>query len=40
VPKRRGLTKKYRFNQEELEVVIKGKCLAKRYRLSHEKNRG
>jgi hypothetical protein len=29
VPKRKGLAKRYKFSQEELEVVPKGKCLAK-----------
>jgi hypothetical protein len=29
--------KRWRFNQEELKVVPKGKSLAKRYRFSHEK---
>jgi hypothetical protein len=37
VSKRKGLTKKYRFNQEKLKVVPKDKSLAKRYKFSHEK---
>jgi hypothetical protein len=32
--------KKWRFNQEELKVVPKGKSLAKKYRLNHEKIKG
>jgi hypothetical protein len=36
VPKGKGLAKRYRFSQEELEVVPKGKGLAKRYKFSHE----
>jgi hypothetical protein len=34
VPKGKGLTKRYRFSQEELKVVPKGKGLNKRYRFS------
>jgi hypothetical protein len=30
VPKRKGLTKKYMFNQEELKVAPEGKGLAKK----------
>jgi hypothetical protein len=30
VPKSKGLTKKYRFSQEELEVVPKSKGLTKK----------
>jgi hypothetical protein len=37
VPKGKGLTNRYRFNQEELKVVPKDKSLAKRYKFSHEK---
>jgi hypothetical protein len=40
VPKRKGLAKRYKFSQEELEVVPKGKSLAKRSRFSHEKIEG
>jgi hypothetical protein len=32
--------KRWRFNQEELEVVPKGKILAKRYKFNHEKLKG
>jgi hypothetical protein len=37
VSKWKGLTKKYRFSQEELKVVPKDKSLAKRYKFRHEK---
>jgi hypothetical protein len=40
VPKGKCLAKRYKFSQEELEVVLKGKSLAKRYRFSHEKIEG
>jgi hypothetical protein len=33
MPKEKSLTKKYRFNQEELKVVPNGKGLAKRYKF-------
>jgi hypothetical protein len=36
VPKKKGLAKRYRFSQEELEVVPKGKGLAKKYKFSLE----
>ncbi len=36
MPKTKGLTKRYRFSQEKLEVVPKGKGLTKRYRFSHK----
>jgi hypothetical protein len=36
VPKGKGLAKRYRFSQEQLEVLPKGKGLAKRYKFSHE----
>jgi hypothetical protein len=36
MPKQKSLTKKYRFNQEELKVVSKVKGLAKRYRFDHK----
>ncbi len=32
--KRKSLAHKYRFSEEELEVVLKRKGLAKRYRFS------
>jgi hypothetical protein len=32
--------KRWRFSQEELKVVPKGKSLAKRYRFTHEKIEG
>ncbi len=37
MPEDKSLAKRYRFNQEELEVVPEGKSLAKRYRFSHDK---
>jgi hypothetical protein len=36
VPKRKSLTKRYRFSQEKLKGVLKDKGFAKRYRFSHE----
>ncbi len=36
MPKEKGLTKRYKFNQEELKVVPKGKGLNKIYRFSQE----
>jgi hypothetical protein len=36
VPKEKGLAKKYKFSQEEIEVVPKDKGLAKRYWFSHK----
>jgi hypothetical protein len=40
VPKEKDLVKKYKLCQEMLEVVPKGKSLAKRHRFSHEKIEG
>jgi len=37
VPKDKKLTKRYKFNHKELEVVPKDKNLAKRYRFSNER---
>jgi hypothetical protein len=36
VPKGKGLTKKYKFNQEQLEVVPKGKGLTKKYKFNQK----
>jgi hypothetical protein len=38
MPKEKGLANKYRFGQEEIEVVPKGKGLAKRYKFSQKKS--
>jgi len=34
MPKKKGLAKRYKFNQKELKVVPKGKDLIKRYMIS------
>jgi len=36
VPKKKGSTKRYRFNQQQLNVVPEGKSLAKKHKLSQK----
>jgi hypothetical protein len=36
VPKGKGLAKRYRFNQEELEIMLKKQGLAKRHKFSQK----